>query len=364
MQFPFEEALGRIGLSTKGLSASYLGEGAWHTAYLLSTREHEALVLRVPKPVVYGAPFGDNEQEMLGEYAARGLYYEHANRALPGVCPDFFASHAEPGLTFTIESYCGPTLSLQDTTRSDAVELGRQCGQFMAAMSRGEAPLRGFGFLGWQEEGLAGEIQGDLQIYWHEEANEYREQFKELLQAGIPLQEDIIRDKLEEALRYRLGRTPRLSLTNRDISPENIIVDNGRLRLIDPLPLQYDDHVFAGNLLNNFNTLFPSYDSSPRYAKHRFSSFRYQLNGFADGFLAGYAEGDENVEYSVKVEEFLMLLDLACHHAGLMDEEWSEGIRLRVGDRAAVKKRIPEYIRRLEQFEFEKGRSDNYGEKP
>ncbi|BFH13328.1 hypothetical protein J6TS7_06170 [Paenibacillus dendritiformis] len=52
-----------------------------------------------------------------------------------------------------------------------------------------------------------------------------------------------------------------------------------------------------------------------------------------------------------------MVLDLACHHAGLLNEEWSEGIRLRVGDRAAVKERIPEYIRRLEQFAFEKGRN-------
>ncbi|MBG9794023.1 hypothetical protein ABD76_16530 [Paenibacillus dendritiformis] len=357
MNFAIEEALGRIGLSTKGLSSSYLGEGAWHTAYLLHTDEHEALVLRAPKPAAYGAPFVYNEREMVGEYASRGLYYQHANQVMPGICPEFFAYHVEPELTFTIESYCGPTLSLQETAPADAAGLGRQRGQFMSAMSRAEAPLRGFGFLGWQEEGLAGEIQGDLQAYWREEANEYLEQFEQLLQAGIPLQEDKIRSKLEEALRYRLGRTPRLSLTNRDISPENIIVDNQRLRLIDPLPLQYDDHVFAGNLLNNFNTLFPSYDSSPRYAKHKFGSCRDRLNGFADGFLAGYAEGDESVAYSVKIEEFLMLLDLACHHAGLLNEEWNEGIRLRVGDRAAVKERIPVYIRRLEQFAFEKGRN-------
>ncbi|WGU95490.1 phosphotransferase [Paenibacillus dendritiformis] len=357
MKFTIEEALDRIGLSTAGLSSSYLGEGAWHAAYLLHTDEHEALVLRVPKPAAYGAPFVYNEQEMLGEYASRGLYYQHANLVMPGICPEFFAYHVEPELTFTLESYCGKTLSLQETTRSDAVELGRQCGQFMSAMSRAEVPLRGFGFLGWQEEGLVGEIQGDLQAYWQEEANEYREQFEQLVLAGIPLDEDRIRGKLEEAVRYRLGRTLRLSLTNRDISPENIIVDNHRLRLIDPLPLQYDDHVFAGNLLNNFNTLFPSYDRSPRYAKHNFGSYRVQLNGFAEGYLDGYAEGNEAVRYSIKIEEFLMLLDLVCHHTGLLNEEWNEGIRLRVGDRAAVKERIPEYIRRLEQFAFEGNRS-------
>lgn len=50
-----------------------------------------------------------------------------------------------------------------------------------------------------------------------------------------------------------------------------------------------------------------------------------------------------------------MLLDLACHHAGLLNEEWIEGIRLRVGNRDAVKERIPDYIRRLEHFAFERG---------
>lgn len=186
-------------------------------------------------------------------------------------------------------------------------------------MSRAEVPLRVvLDSLAGRRKVLPGKSK-DLQAYWEEEANEYREQFEQLVQAGIPLREDRIRGKLEEAIRYRLGRTPRLSLTNRDISPENIIVDNQRLRLIDPLPLQYDDHAFSGNLLNNFNTLFPSYDRSPRYAKHNFGSYRAQLNGFAEGYLAGYAEGDERVEYSLKVEEFLMLLDLACHHAGLLN---------------------------------------------
>lgn len=353
MKFTIEEALERSGLSTAGLSWSYLGEGAWHAAYLLHTDEHEALVIRFPKPVAYGAPFIYNEQDMMAEYASRGLYYKHANQVVPGICPEFFAYHVEPELTFTIESYSGATMSLQETTQSDAVELGRQCGQFMSAMSRAEVPLRGFGFLAWQEEGLAGEIQEDLQAYWQEESEENREQFDQLVQAGIPLHEDKIRGKLEEAIRYRLARTPRLSLTNRDISPENIIVGENRLRLIDPLPLRYDDHAFAGNLLNNFNTLFPSYDRSPRYAMHNFGSYRAQLNGFAEGYLDGYAEGNEAVQYSVKIEEFLMLLDLTCHHAGLLNQEWNEGIRLRVGDRAAVKERIPEYIRRLEQFSFE-----------
>ncbi|BFH13327.1 hypothetical protein J6TS7_06160 [Paenibacillus dendritiformis] len=113
---------------------------------------------------------------MLGEYASRGLYYQQANQVMPGICPEFFAYHGA-GAYLTIESYCGSTLSLQETARADAAGLGRQCGQFMSAMSRAEAPLRGFGFLGWQEEGLAGEIQGDLQAYRQEETNEYLEQF-------------------------------------------------------------------------------------------------------------------------------------------------------------------------------------------
>lgn len=261
MKFTIEEALDRIGLSTAGLSSSYLGKERGMPPICCIPPSMKLLSSAFLSPQLTAPLLCITSKRWWG-VRIPGLYYQHANQVMPGICPEFFAYHVEPELTFTMESYCGTTLSLSETTRSDAVELGRQCGQFMSAMSRAEVPLRGFGFLGWQEKGLAGKSK-DLQAYWEEEANEYREQFEQLVQAGIPLREDRIRGKLEEAIRYRLGRTPRLSLTNRDISPENIIVDNQRLRLIDPLPLQYDDHAFSGNLLNNFNTLFPSYDRSP-----------------------------------------------------------------------------------------------------
>ncbi|GED17466.1 hypothetical protein [Aneurinibacillus migulanus] len=42
-----------IALDIKGMS----GEGAWHEAYLFSTKEYNSLVIRFPKQISYGKPF-------------------------------------------------------------------------------------------------------------------------------------------------------------------------------------------------------------------------------------------------------------------------------------------------------------------
>lgn len=338
------------GMNTENLTFSFLGEGAWHRAYLFSTKEYHSMVIRFPKPFSYGKPFIYNEKELLAEYGGRGLYYEQANKCSEGICPDFFTFHVQPELSFTIESYSGPTLSLNEINRQQANRLGRQCGDLFRAMNEVKLPMNGFGFLEWDNGELRGEIQENFQEFWKKDTEENWSQFDQLLQSGIKLDVNKVKGKLEEILKFRLRRVPKLALTNRDVSPENIVVMANHLRLIDPLPLYYDGDVFAGNLLNNFNTLFSSYHRSPRYQKHQFNRYQDQLSGFAEGFLDGYVQGDQELYYSVKAEEYLMLLDLAYHHITMLDKEFDEELVLRVGDRNAVEERIPDYIRKLEEF--------------
>lgn len=123
------------------------------------------------------------------------------------------------------------------------------------------------------------------------------------------------------------------------------------LRLIDPLPIIYSGHVFAGNILNNFHTLFPTYHRSPRYKQHDFHLVKNQLDWFADGFIDGYAQAEMDVRYSVFAEEFLLLLDLAHHHVKVLEEDFTEEVVLRVGNRHAVAERLPIYLRKLETFD-------------
>lgn len=350
MKQQIEAALEFKGMSLDGLSFSFLGEGAWYEAYLFSTKEQEASVIRFPKKISYGEPFVYDEQVLLAECAGRGFYYQQANRVVQGICPEDFTYHVQPEMTFTIESYSGRTISLSETNPSQAFGLGRECGELFQGMNRSGLQMEGFGFLEWNEGKLVGCLQEELGQYWREDTEGYREQLEQLLNSGISMNADKVRGNLDEILHFRQQRLPKLTLTNRDVSPENIIVRDNSLCLIDPFPLFYDGDVFAGNLLNNFNTLFPAYYRSPRYEKHQFHLYRDQLSGFAEGFLAGYAQGDKVLRYSVLAEEFLMLLDLVTDHVSLLKDQMNEGQVLRFGNRSAVEERIPGFIQKLEEF--------------
>lgn len=352
MQQRIETALDIKGMSKLNLSFSFLGEGAWHEAYLFSTKEHNSLVIRFPKLVSCGKPFSYNERELLAEYCGRGFYYQQANTLSKGFCPEFFTFHVQPEISFTIESYSGQTISLNEINHHQADRLGRQCGAFFNAMNKVKLNMKGFGFLEWKDGELAGEIQEDFQAHWKEDTEESWSQFEQLASSGTKLDVNKVRGKLEEIIKFRLKRIPKLSLTNRDVSPENIVVSKDSVRLIDPLPLFYDGDVFAGNILNNFNTLFPSFHKSPRYKKHNFHNYKAQLSGFAKGFLDGYVQEDKELHYSVMAEEFLMLLDLTYNHVTLLNGEFDEELVLRMGNRNAIEERIPQYIRKLEEYEI------------
>lgn len=337
------------GLGTKRLAWAHIGEGAWHTAYRIATNEHDSMVIRFPKPFAYGQPFRYDEAELTAEYAGRGYYYERANRVRPGICPEFYMYSVHPEHSFTIESYCGPAYSLEDSDGGLNIRLGRQCGELFAAMERNEPELPGFGFLEWSNGMLTAGMEEDFAAYWKRDTEGYLEQFDVLARSPFSFDAASVKDRLQAIAERRLQAECKLSLTNRDISPENMIVRHDSLRIIDPLPLIYNGHTFAGNLLNNYYTLFPSYFRSPRYRKHRFDKHAAKLRQFADGFLEGYAQADPLVRESVLAEQYLMLFDLTCDHLKLLEGEFTESLTLRVGDKDAVAERLPLYLRKLEE---------------
>ncbi|MDQ0175892.1 hypothetical protein [Bacillus chungangensis] len=343
-------------IGRENLTVSFLGEGAWHEAYLFSTNELESTVIRFPKAFSYGKPFTYDESELFAEYDGRGYYYRQANKIRKGICPKFYTYHVDPKHSFTIESYCGDTMSLKTMDHQQAVMLGNQCGEFFREMHETTPNIEGFGFLSWSNGKLQGEIQTDIHQYWKEETEEAWEQFEDLKHSKYAFDASSVMEKIKTITEHRLKTGCTLSLANRDVSPENLIVFQNSLRLIDPLPIIYSGHVFAGNLMNNFRTLFPTYHRSPRYKQHHFHLVKNQLEWFADGFIDGYAQAEMDVRYSVFAEEFLLLLDLAHHHLKLLEEDFTEEVVLRVGNRHAVAERLPIYLRKLEAFNIENGR--------
>ena len=152
-----------------------LGSGAWHTAYLVYPTRGDRLVVRLRKQIIYGQREIFNKKELREDYEPVGLYYRLANQCQPGLCPAIYEYVLDPDLSFTIESYLGPTLSLARLSQQQAVAYGQQVGAFFRKMHTMSSPVAGFGALYWHGTRLEGQHQGSLaEIYQEERDTFYR----------------------------------------------------------------------------------------------------------------------------------------------------------------------------------------------
>lgn len=341
------------GLSPFGIEISFLAEGAWHEAYRVKSKELGELVVRFPKKESYGKPFQYRESELYVEYAGAGYFYRLANQVKKGICPEFHTYYVDPEFTFTIESFKGPTMDFREMDNKQCYRIGRQCGEFSRAMSDNPYGLTGLGQLEYCNGSLAGKNKDDIRHHWKSSTESKWKHLDRLKQSGFYLHDiGVIKHTLEEIITTRLGRHAELFLSNRDTSPENIVINQGNLSLIDPLPIIQDKYAAAGNLLNNYNTVFASFYRSPRYERHQFHKYEKELKEFGSGFLDGFSQGDANVEHMVKTEEFLSLLDMTSSHVEILHRDFDREMYLRLGDRNAVEERVFRYLRLLEQFCF------------
>ncbi len=108
-----------------------LGEGAWHFAYLI---DNDQLVLRIPKKIAYDKPVVFNQKELTAEYAATKAFYQYANRAKKGICPEQFNYSVNEELTYTIESYMGESKGLSGQTTEESRRYGKELGAFFLAL--------------------------------------------------------------------------------------------------------------------------------------------------------------------------------------------------------------------------------------
>src|SRR5690606_7332058 len=105
------------------------------------------------------------------------------------------------------------------------------------------------------------------------------------------------------------------SLVNQDVSPENILMNDNRVVVIDPFPSVYYPRGMAGNFMNLYDTLFVALADTDRYRQHDFSAVAQMLKAIGKGFLAGYSGGDVQVANQVRGEQLLQLLETAnVHH--------------------------------------------------
>jgi hypothetical protein len=329
----------------------FLGEGAWHYAYLIEKGE-EQLVIRVPKETAYGRSVEFNEKELLGEYGGQKAFYSHANSVQSGVAPKTFSYHVSRELTYTIESYVGERVDLHKLKEKEAYEFGYQYGHLFNKMNEAKHNLSGFGYLKWndEKEEVEGSFQADITKFMQEENEEILADLSILFDSKYPCNYHLIEQQLKYCLEDRTISEGNISFTNQDTSPENIMIKNNQIRLIDPFPILYYGHAFAGNLLNNYESLFIALYNSPRYAKHQFDKVHSKLKAIADGFIDSYTHQDQEIKERVRQEQYIQLVNSTVDHLNLAQNALPLEKEMRYGTKQQIEKRIPEFIKQLEKF--------------
>jgi hypothetical protein len=318
------------------------------------------VVIRFPKSEAYGNKVVFDETAINAEYAGTKTYYTLANQVKPGMCPEFYHYHVEQNKTFTVESYAGKNVNLENLTFVEAFQAGAEVGEFFRNMNGADHGLKGFGYLQWNGDNIEGQLQSDVSLFISEENEEYLSNFKEFVDK---YDQYIIHPnaiyQLEECIRNRDLDEERVVFTNQDISPENILIQkDGKISLIDPVPILYSGDSMAGNFLNLYNTLFPTFYNAPRYAKHNFGKFEDLLQTIANGFLEGYSNGDSEIKKRVKQEEYIRLTNLTVSMFKLsQSEELTSEQRIRFGEKEDIINRLPVLVRRIEEFQWNVDRS-------
>jgi hypothetical protein len=236
----------------------------------------------------------------------------------------------------------------------ETLQVGYQCGEFFRKMNEAKHILKGFGYLTWNGETVEGQLQTDVSVFMKEENEEYAQDYEEICQWNQDFARGEIKAKLEESLAARMLTQDQISFTNQDTSPENILYANGKVSLIDPVPILYYGHSFAGNFMNNYEVLFPSFHNTPRYEKHQFNQYEGILKQISNGFYEGYAQGDQQIKQLIKREQFIQLFALTFNHYKLATNELTKEQLIRYGTQEAIKGRIPVLLNKLTAFQLDK----------
>ena len=326
-----------------------LGEGAWHFAYLI---EKDQLVLRIPKKTAYDKKVVFNHKELTAEYAATKAFYNHANRVKKGICPDHFEYFVNERFTYTIESYVGKSIGLDDQTIDQAKRYGKELGTFFLELENLDSPYNGLGTLKFGENGdLKGELDIDLSEFLLQETKEYQEELAELVSCSYKFDKEKVIKTGREIISDRPIDREKIILTNQDTSPENIVFSNSGARIIDPYPILYTGTSVAANYVFNYYHFFHRVHNTKRYGKSNYHLSIPQLRANAEGFIEGYTASSEQKRKDLNIEVFLKLVTMAYTHFQLLNvESLNREQIIRYGTKEQIEKRFKIYLKELESY--------------
>ncbi|MYL49845.1 hypothetical protein GLV98_10120 [Halobacillus litoralis] len=326
-----------------------LGEGSWHFAYLI---EGEQLVLRIPKKVAYDQEVAFNREQLTAEYGSTKAFYQTANQAKKGMCPEHFHYFIDEDLTYTLESYMGKTIGLEGQTEEQSNQYGRDIGEFFHALEEIDPLLEGIGYLEVGENGeLKGGLDMDLRTCIIEERGEYEEEFHALLSSDQPFNRDKVSAIGKELIPNRSIDREKRILTNQDTSPENLIFTKNGVTMIDPVPILYTGTSLAANHVFNYHSFFHTVHDTRRYGKGNYHLHTPLLRAHAGGFVKGYTQGSKQKHMDLHIEVFLKLVTMAHTHLELLQvESLTKEQIIRFGTKEQIEKRLQIYLNELEDF--------------
>lgn len=328
----------------------FLGEGAWHHAWKVRKNGSD-WVLRIPKEVAYGQPVLYDEAVLKAEYGGTELYYAAVNQAVKGAAPMHYSFFVTEELTYTLESFAGTAIELAEINREAAFQLGQDIGEIYRETEKIPHGLSGYGFLVWStEEGLRGSIAGDAHQGLKEESEEQLADYETLCQVHPELKTEAVEKAIHWAAALRQRRFTMPLLTNQDASPENILMNGTQVCLIDPYPIVYYPRGMAGNFMNLYENYFVSLSATERYRKHRFDVHEAKMKAIAEGFLAGYSEGNTEIVREVRGEQLLQVLESAFSHLQLLEGELRKETEIRFGTKKEIAARLPLFLTELERL--------------
>ena len=318
-----------------------IGEGAWHEVYKIKGRDRKELVVRIKKDKAYGEIQEFNKSELLTEYETTKLYYKQANKCISQFCPTDFDYYIDEHIVFTIESFMGRSLKLNDLNQTQAYDFGLILGEFLKRMHTEKPTIKGFGNLIWNGRSLEGDEKLDIEQIWRKENDDYIGTLDELNTSELTFDRQKVNDRIHSIINNRRKEIQKVSLVNQDVTPENIIFSENRVSLIDPFPKLDFDLKFAGYFYFCYKFLLPAYSSAPRYITNEYEKNRLVLSSIADGFARQYTNKDQN-EYKKLLDEYILwlLLEVSDHYSILMEGDISQKIRLKMGDQNIIKDRL------------------------
>ncbi|MGG0238920.1 hypothetical protein [Bacillus rhizoplanae] len=326
-------------------SFTFLGEGAWHNAYLAETNDGP-FVVRIPKKVAYDKEITFNETALLAEYRGTALYYEKANLIRPNICPEQFYYYVSPDLTYTVESFAGRTLSLDQETEASMQQYGYELGQFYYEMDQVPANEPGIGYFTWKNGKMIGEITEDANSFFQEETTEYKADITELYQAGFSVDLSYLFPLIDERI------FSNITLTNQDNSLENLLLSNKQLRIIDPYPILYTGESLAANFIHNYRFTFPYYFNTERYKKHNFHTQIKKLRAMADGFCDGYTTVNKNLQFALDIECTLKMTNMIYNHYKALQQPLTREQEIRMGTHRQIEDRLQLLLSDLQQMKI------------